>query len=146
MEKRINLAAIEPAAYQALLAVENYLAGADISKTLKELIKIRASQINGCAFCINMHTADARKYGETEKRIYLLNAWKEVDGLYTDEERAVLALTEEITLIANGGVSEQTYQRAKAFFNDHQLAQIIMSVIAINSWNRMSITTLLQPA
>jgi AhpD family alkylhydroperoxidase len=94
MEHRINFAAIEPAAYKALLSLESYLATTTISKTLKELIKIRASQINGCAFCINMHTIDARKQGETEQRIYLLNAWREVHDLYTDEEKAVLALTE----------------------------------------------------
>ncbi|WP_316792621.1 carboxymuconolactone decarboxylase family protein [Pedobacter frigoris] len=146
MEKRINIAEIEPAAYKALLGLENYLANISISHTLKELIKIRASQINGCAFCINMHTVDARKQGETEKRIYLLNAWREVDGLYTAEERAVLALTEEMTLIANGGVSEETYQTAKSFFNDNELAQIMMAIITINSWNRMSVATQLQPA
>lgn len=145
MEKRINIAAIEPAAYKALLGLENYLATITISKTLKELIKIRASQINGCAFCINMHTIDARKYGETEQRIYLLNAWKEIEGLYTDEERAVLALTEEMTLIANGGVSDHTYEKLKSFFDDSQVAQIMLAIITINGWNRMSIATQLQP-
>lgn len=146
MEKRINIGEIEPAAYKALLGLENYLATVAVSKTLKELIKIRASQINGCAFCINMHTIDARKHGETEQRIYLLNAWREVHGLYTSEERAVLALTEEMTLIANGGVSDETYQKAKSFFDDHQLAQIMIAIITINGWNRLSVTTQMQPA
>ena len=146
MEKRINIAEIEPAAYKALAGLESYLATTDINKTLKELIKIRASQINGCAFCINMHTIDARKHGETEQRIYLLNAWREVHDLYTAEERAVLALTEEMTLIANGGVSNETYQKAKSFFDDNQLAQIMVAIIAINGWNRMSVATLVQPA
>ncbi|WP_033565311.1 carboxymuconolactone decarboxylase family protein [Sphingobacterium sp. SYP-B4668] len=146
MEKRINIAELEPAAYRALIGLENYLATTTINKTLKELIKIRASQINGCAFCINMHTVDARKQGETEKRIYLLNAWKEVEGLYTAEERAVLALTEEMTLIANGGVSAATYQNAKSFFDDNLLAQIMVAIITINGWNRMCIATLVQPA
>ena len=145
MEKRINIGEIEPAAYKAMLGLENYLAGVAISKTLKELIKIRASQINGCAFCINMHTTDARKYGETEQRIYLLNAWREVEGLYTDEERAVLALTEEMTLIANGGVSDQTYREVSALFNDNQLAQIMTAIVTINGWNRMSVATRLAP-
>lgn len=145
MEKRINIGEIEPAAYKALLGLENYLATVAVSKTLKELIKIRASQINGCAFCINMHTIDARKHGETEQRIYLLNAWREVHGLYTSEERAVLALTEEMTLIANGGVSDETYQKAKSFFDDHQLAQIMIAIITINGWNRMSVATQMQP-
>jgi len=93
-----------------------------------------------------MHTVDARKQGETEQRIYLLNAWREVEGLYTAEERAVLALTEEMTLITNGGVSDATYQQAKSFFDDHQLAQIMMAIITINGWNRMCIATRVQPA
>jgi AhpD family alkylhydroperoxidase len=146
MEKRINMANIEPAAYKALLGLETYLAATGLNKSLKELIKIRASQINGCAFCINMHTIDARKLGETEQRIYLLNAWREVEGLYAAEERAVLALTEEVTLITNGGVSDKTYQEVSSFFNENQVAQLIMAIITINSWNRMSIATQLQPA
>ncbi|WP_113651190.1 carboxymuconolactone decarboxylase family protein [Pedobacter namyangjuensis] len=146
MEKRVNIYETEPTGYKALLGLESYLATTSISKTTKELIKIRASQINGCAFCINMHTTDARKHGETEKRIYLLNAWKEVENLYTDEERVVLALTEEITLIASGGVSDATYKKAQTMFNDTEIAQIIMAIIAINAWNRLAIATQLQPA
>lgn len=146
MEKRINLGQIEPLAYKAFSEVENYLGKSKISKTHKELIKIRASQINGCAFCINMHTADARKNGETEQRIYLLNAWKEVANLYTEEERAILALTEEMTLIANHGVSDATYALAKSLFDENYLAQIMVAIIAINMWNRMAIATQLQPA
>jgi AhpD family alkylhydroperoxidase len=146
METRINIGQLEPAAYKALLGLESYLAATTISKTNKELIKIRASQINGCAFCINMHTTDARKHGETEQRIYLLNAWREVANLYTEEERAILALTEEMTLISNGGVSDETYKKAKSFFDENQLAQIMMAIITINAWNRMAIATQLQPA
>jgi AhpD family alkylhydroperoxidase len=146
MEKRINIAEIEPSAYKALIGLESYLATTSISKTHKELIKIRASQINGCAFCINMHTTDARKNGETEQRIYLLNAWREVADLYTEKERIILALTEEVTLIANGGVADDTYQKAKATFGENQLAQIIMAIVTINGWNRIAIATQLQPA
>ncbi|TKC12914.1 carboxymuconolactone decarboxylase family protein [Pedobacter polaris] len=146
MEKRINVGQVEPEAYKALVGLETYLAATTINKTHKELIKIRASQINGCVFCINMHTTDARKHGETEQRIYLLNAWREVANLYTEEERAILALTEEMTLIANGGVSDETYQKAKLFFDDNQLAQLMIAIIAINAWNRMAIATQMQPA
>lgn len=146
MEKRINVGELEPLAYKALMGIETYLAATTLSKTNKELIKIRASQINGCAFCINMHTTDARKHGESEQRIYLLNAWKEVANLYTEEERAILALTEEMTLIANGGVSDETYNKAKSLFDENQLAQIMIAIIAINAWNRMAIATQLQPA
>ncbi|MES2650936.1 MAG: carboxymuconolactone decarboxylase family protein [Bacteroidota bacterium] len=144
MEKRINIEQTEPNGYKAMLALENYLATSNLTKTHKELIKIRASQINGCAFCINMHTKDARKNGETEQRIYLLNAWRETE-LYTEEERVVLAITEEITLIANGGLSDETYKKAKDIFDEHYIAQVIMMVVTINAWNRIAISTQLQP-
>lgn len=145
MQNRINLANLEPNAYKALLGLENYLATTGIAKGHKELIKIRASQINGCAFCINMHTKDALSNGETAQRIFLLNAWKEVHDLYTEEERAILALTEEMTLIANGGVSNETYQNAAKLFKEDYLAQLMMAIITINAWNRMAIATTLQP-
>lgn len=140
MNKRINIEEIEPAAYKAMLGLEQYIATIKVSKTHKELIKIRASQINGCAFCIDMHTKDARKHGETEQRIYLLNAWKETD-LFNEEEKVVLALTEEVTLIAQGGLSDETYQKAKALFDEQYIAQLIMVVVAINGWNRISVAT-----
>ncbi|RZL24339.1 MAG: carboxymuconolactone decarboxylase family protein [Pedobacter sp.] len=146
MEARINVGQVEPEAYKAFMAVENYIAKSKISKTHKELIKLRASQINGCAYCINMHSKDARKNGETEQRIYLLNAWKEVKDLYTEDERVVLALTEEMTLIAKGGVSDETYNAAKALFDDNHLAQIMVAIMMINAWNRMAISTHMQPA
>jgi AhpD family alkylhydroperoxidase len=146
MEKRVNIQQAEPAAYTALYALEKYIGTTKVAATHKHLIKIRASQINGCAFCINMHTADARKDGETEKRIYLLNAWKEVKDLYTEEERAILALTEEVTLISHGGVSDETYKNAAKLFDEQHISQIIMSIVAINAWNRIAIPTQLQPA
>ena len=145
MSNRPNFFQTQPEAYKAMFGLEKYINSTTLSPTHKELIKIRASQINGCAFCINMHTADARKNGETEQRIYLLNAWREVKNLYSDEERAILALTEEMTLIANSGVSDATYNKAKSLFSDNHLAQIMMAIIAINAWNRMAITTELQP-
>jgi AhpD family alkylhydroperoxidase len=142
--ERINIGTVEPAAYQAMMALEKYLHSSSLEPLHKELIKIRASQINGCAFCINMHTKDARKLGETEQRIYLLNAWREVDNLYDEKERAILALTEEITLISKG-VSEETYQKAASLFDEHYLAQIIIAITTINAWNRISISTRSQP-
>jgi AhpD family alkylhydroperoxidase len=146
MDKRINIGQLEPSAYKALMGLETYLEAAGINKTHKDLVKIRASQINGCAFCINMHTKEAKKNGETEQRIYLLNAWKEVHNLYTEEERTILALTEEMTLISQGGVSDETYKKAAELFDEHYLAQLMVAVIAINAWNRMAITTHMQPA
>lgn len=139
MGKRINIAEIEPAAYKALAGLESYLATTAINKTLKELIKIRASQINGCAFCINMHTADARKHGISEQRIYLISAWREAD-FYTEEEKAILALTEQVTLIGNH-VSDEVYENAAKLFDEKYLAEILLAIITINSWNRLAITT-----
>jgi AhpD family alkylhydroperoxidase len=138
MKQRIDIIATQPEAYKAMSALESYLKNSALSPIHKELIKIRASQINGCAFCINMHTADARKAGETEQRIYLVNAWRETD-LFTEEEKAILALTEEVTLIQNH-VSDETYVRAAALFDETYLSQIIMAIITINAWNRLAIT------
>ena len=139
MEHRINIQKVEPAAYQAMYGLEKYLSTSKVDPLLLELIKMRASQINGCAFCLNMHAADARKLGETEQRLYLLNAWRETT-LYTEEEKAVLALTEEVTLISNH-VADTTYSKAASLFSEHDLAQIIMAIVTINAWNRIAITT-----
>jgi len=130
---------VAPEAYEALMNLEKYNAKTSVTTTHKELIKIRASQINGCAFCINMHTTDARKYGETEKRIYLLSSWREAD-VYTEEEKAILALTEQITMISNH-VSDEVYQNAANLFDEKYLAEIIIIIITINSWNRLAIAT-----
>lgn len=139
MKPRIVVQTVAPEAYQALMNLEKYNATTSLTPIHKELIKIRASQINGCAFCINMHTIDARKYGETEQRIYLLNAWREAD-VYTEEEKAILALTEAVTTITNH-VSDEVYQNAARLFDEKYLAEIILVIITINSWNRLVITT-----
>ncbi|NER15045.1 carboxymuconolactone decarboxylase family protein [Leptobacterium flavescens] len=140
MEKRIQIDAAEPSAYEAMYALENYLQQGKLSKTHLELIKIRASQINGCAFCIDMHTKDAMKYGEDLQRIFLLEAWKE-SGLFTEEERIILQMTEEVTLIHQNGLSDETYRKAMEQFDEHYFSQIIMAIVAINSWNRIAIST-----
>ena len=144
MEKRININATEPQAYKAMYALENYLSTSQLSKTHKELIKIRASQINGCAFCINMHTKDALKNGETAQRIFLLNAWRETP-LFSEEEKVILAITEEVTLIQKDGLSSETYSKAAKIFDNNYIAQIIMAVVTINAWNRIAISTNLEP-
>ena len=144
MKKRINISTIEPQAYKAMFGLETYLAGTDFPKTLKELIKIRASQINSCAYCIDMHTKDALKNGETNQRIFLLSAWKEAKYLFTEEEQTVLTMTEEITLIHKNGLSDETYQKATEFFTEEQIAQIIMAIVTINAWNRIAVSTHLQ--
>ena len=143
MEKRININEIAPQAYKAMFALENYLATTQLSKTQKELLKIRASQINKCAFCIDMHTKDAIKNGETPQRIFLLNAWRETD-LFTEEEKVILSITEEITLIHNQGLSDEVYKKAAQLFDESYIAQIIMAVVTINTWNRIAISTNMQ--
>ena len=145
MENRIDIQALEPNAYKHMMALEAFLQNAQLSKTHLELIKIRASQINGCAFCINMHTKDALKRGETNQRIFLLNAWKETT-LFTEEERIILSMTEQITLIHQNGLSEDTYKAATQHFDKNYIAQIIMAITTINAWNRIAISTTMQIA
>lgn len=139
METRVNILKTAPEAYKAMMGLEKFLASTALNPIHKELIKIRASQINGCAYCINMHTRDARKMGESEQRIYLLNAWRETQ-LYSEEEQAILAMTEEITLIQNH-LSKATYDNARRLFDEEYIAAIIMMITTINAWNRIAIST-----
>lgn len=144
MKTRIKIDQTEPAGYKAILDLEKFIESTPLTRTHKDLIKIRASQINGCAFCIDMHTKEARKAGETEQRIYVLNAWRDTP-FFTNEERAILALTEEVTLIS-GHVKDETYQAASEALGETYLAQVILAIITINAWNRIGITTQLVPA
>ena len=144
MQTRVKIDKAAPAGYNAVLELEKFIESTPLTRVHKDLIKIRASQINGCAFCINMHTKDARKAGETEQRIYALNAWRDTP-FFTDEERAILALTEEVTLIS-GHVKDETYTQAATLLDETYLAQVILSIITINVWNRIGITTNLIPA
>lgn len=144
MTKRININEVAPQAYKAMMGLEMYLTNVEISKTLKELIKIRGSQINNCAYCIDMHTKDSLKNGETNQRIFLLSAWKEAKSFYTEEEQAVLVMTEEITMISQNGLSEEAYENASKFFSETQIAEIIMAIVTINAWNRIAVSTHLQ--
>ena len=144
MSKRINILQLEPDAYKAIMVLENYLTNSGIKKAHWELIKIRASQINGCAYCLDMHSREARNHGETEQRIYVLNAWRDT-SFFTEEEKAILALTEEVTQISHGGVSDQTYQQAASVLDEHYLAKVIMAITVINAWNRISISTRMEP-
>jgi AhpD family alkylhydroperoxidase len=145
MTTRIKIDQVESAGYKAILGLEKFIESTPLTKVHKDLIKIRASQINGCAFCIDMHTKEARKAGETEQRIYALNAWRDAP-FYTEEERAILALTEEVTLISHNQVSDATYEQAAGLLGETYLAQVILSIITINTWNRIGITTKLIPA
>lgn len=141
MQRRLNFKEASPEALKAMIGLETYLSKISISKTAKELIKIRASQINGCAYCINIHTRDAVKNGENPQRIFLLGAWREAGDIFTGEEKAVLALTEEITLIHQRGLTDETYTEALGFFSETQIGDIITAVITINLWNRVVLST-----
>lgn len=145
MSKRIVIQQVQPKAYEAMFGLEKYLSQSQLKPSLKELIKIRVSQINGCAYCIDLHSKDARKHGETEQRIYGLSAWRETP-FYDDTERAVLALAEEITHISVHGVSDETYKNALAQLGEEGLAQAIMAIITINAWNRIGVSTHMMPA
>ncbi|PJJ58607.1 carboxymuconolactone decarboxylase family protein [Hymenobacter chitinivorans] len=137
---RFNLQALEPESYKAMFGLEKYLAGTGLSATHRHLLKMRASQLNGCAYCLNMHSKEARKDGETEQRLYLLPAWRETT-LFTPAEKALLALCEEVTLLSQGGVSDATYQQAVAACGEQYVAQALMAIIVINGWNRIAVTT-----
>ena len=143
MQARLELSA-NPAAYRAMLQLEQYVRGSGLNPTLLELIKIRASQLNGCAFCIDMHTKDARIHGETEQRIYALNGWRETP-FFTPEERAVLAFTEAVTLISTDHVSDALYQEVSQYFSAEQIANLLMAIVTINAWNRIAIATRIVP-
>ncbi|MGZ3871590.1 MAG: carboxymuconolactone decarboxylase family protein [Mucilaginibacter sp.] len=144
MNNRIKINQADPAAYKAMLAMEHYVNTTGLTTKHKDLIRIRASQINGCSYCVDEHTRDARKNGETEQRIYNLSVWRDTP-FFDAKERAVLALTEEITLISNR-VSDETYKNAAALFDQTYLAQLIMAIVTINAWNRIGISTNMEPA
>jgi AhpD family alkylhydroperoxidase len=141
METRLQIDQVEPKGYQSLFGMEKYLQQSELTHTHKELIKIRASQLNKCAFCIDMHTKDALSQGESLQRILLLNAWEETE-LFTPEEKILLKVTEEVTLISENGLSNDTYEKAVQLLGENYLAQAIMAIIAINAWNRLSVSTL----
>ncbi|ADI07859.1 hypothetical protein SBI_04739 [Streptomyces bingchenggensis BCW-1] len=141
---RMRLANLAPEFYKAMVGLDA-AASKGLDPTLVDLIKIRASQINHCAFCVHMHTRDARKVGETEERINLLSAWEEASGFFTEKERAALALTEAVTVLTDGFVPDEVYQRAAAHFEEAELAQVIAAIIAINAWNRIGVSTRMVP-
>jgi AhpD family alkylhydroperoxidase len=139
VEPRLNFYKAAPQAIEALRGLEHYINTASgLEPSLRELIKTRASQINGCAYCIDMHTKDARAAGETEQRLFALNAWRETP-FFTDRERAALAWTEAITLIAEDHVPDEVYFHVRQFFSESELVNLTLAIVAINGWNRMAI-------
>jgi AhpD family alkylhydroperoxidase len=141
---RLAIYKTTPELYDAMMALSN-AAAKDIDAELAELIKIRASQINHCAFCLDMHTRDARKHGVSEQKLDVLAAWKEAGHLFTERERAALALTEAITERGDGHVSDEVYARAAAVFTERELGQAIAMAVTINAWNRINVTVRLEP-
>ena len=138
MESRIDYLKSARGAYHAMLGIEHYLQRCGLEESLQNLIKLRVSQINGCAYCIDMHWKDLRAAGESEQRLYGLDAWEE-SPYYTDRERAALTWAESVTNIQEGHVPDGVFVRVKEFFNDKELADLTLAVTAINSWNRLSI-------
>lgn len=137
--ERLDYHRIAPAAVTALLGVQRYVDGCSLEKQLLELAKLRASQINGCAYCVDMHSKDARALGETEQRLYAVAVWREAP-FFSDRERAALAWTESVTLISQTGSPDEVYELARSQFSEKELVDLTMAIIAINSWNRLAVS------
>jgi AhpD family alkylhydroperoxidase len=138
MQARIDFLKVSPAAMKTMLDMEAYLAKSSIERPLLHLIKMRVSQINGCAYCLDMHSKDARSEGETEQRLYALNAWRETP-FYSSRERAALAWAEALTLVSQTHVPDAEFEAARAEFSEPELVDLSLAVVAINGWNRLSI-------
>ena len=138
MEPRLSYGKVAPGVRDAMLGLEKYVGSSGLEPGLLDLVKIRASQINGCAWCLDMHTKDAREAGETEQRIYALSAWRETP-FYTPRERAALGWTEAVTLVAAKGVPDDVFAEARRRFSEKELVDLTMAVVAINGWNRLNV-------
>jgi AhpD family alkylhydroperoxidase len=139
------MAKVQPEAYRAMNALDKYIGASGIDPLHREMIKIRASQINGCAFCVNHHTRDARKSGATEQQIYLLSVWREAGNIFNEEVQLMMAMTEEVTLISQHGLSDALYEKAITLFGEEKTAQILMVIITINAWNRIGVSLNMHP-
>ena len=144
MEPRLKYGTVAPGVMEAMRGLETYLAHCDIERPLRELVKLRASQINGCAYCLDMHWKDARAAGESEQRLYSLDAWRETP-FYTERERAALEWTEAVTLVSQGHVPDGVYERVRPHFSEKELADLTLAVVAINGWNRLAISFRTEP-
>ena len=144
MAERIAYSKVAPGGYRAMSGLEKYVRESGLEQSLLELVKLRASQINGCAFCLDMHWKDARAQGENEQRLYSLDAWRET-SYYTERERAALACTEAVTQIAANHVSDELYEQVRQQFSEEELVSLTLAVVAINGWNRLSISFRTEP-
>lgn len=139
MKARLNYMEVAPNAIKGMLELENFVHTSGLERSLYELVKTRASQINGCAYCLDMHTKDARNAGETEQRLYALNAWRETP-FYTERERAALAWAEALTLISENDVPDSLYEATRQHFSEEEIVALTMAIVAINGWNRLAIS------
>ncbi|MFC6705262.1 carboxymuconolactone decarboxylase family protein [Flexivirga alba] len=139
----MKIANVVPEAYEKVIALEQY-AAANVDPTLYELVKLRASMINGCGFCVDMHSHDAMKAGETPQRLFELMAWREV-GCYTDKERAALALVDQVTRLGEEGVTDEVWDNVTDEFSEAEVANLLVAIATINVWNRVAIPTRMQP-
>ena len=145
MRSRIDTTRVSPDAYKAMLGLQSYVDASGLEPSLRHLLEIRASQINGCAFCLHMHLRDARKAGELQERLDLISAWREAPP-FTERERAALAWTEAVTLVADTHVPDDVYEAARAEFSEPELVALTMAVVAINGWNRLMVSFRVPPA
>jgi AhpD family alkylhydroperoxidase len=142
--RRLDFIKTAPSAYEAMRGLSQYVNGCGLEMSLLELVRLRASQINGCAYCIDMHTKDARAAGETEQRLYALCAWRETP-FYSERERAALEWTEVLTKISEAGVPDDLYERVRKHFSEKELVDLSLAVITINGWNRLAISFRSEP-
>ena len=141
MSQRLDIHAVDPKAHQAVYAMERYVRESGLDAALYELIKIRASQLNGCAYCLDMHNRDARKGGEDQRRLDVLSAWREAPELFTDQERAALAFTEAVTRIGETGVPGPVWTDVAEHFDQAGIVHLLMAIATINVWNRLAVST-----
>jgi len=139
MHVRLNYAEIAPDGFRAMLGLEHYVRSSGLELSLLELIKIRSSQLNGCAYCIDMHTKDARLEGETEQRLYALSAWHETP-FFSDRERAALAWAEAVTRVGDTHVPDELYHQTRKYFNEKELVDLTLAIVVINGWNRLAVS------
>ena len=139
MEPRLHYGKVAPAVLAAMRGLEDVVRNSGLEPKLKELVKVRASQINGCAYCVDMHTLDARALGETEQRLYAVAVWEEAP-FFTDRERAALLWTEKVTLISVDHVPDEVYEQVRAHFTEEELVKLTLAIVAINGWNRFAVS------
>jgi AhpD family alkylhydroperoxidase len=140
-QERISVGAVDPGAYQAVLGLERYVRAGTLDESLLSLIKIRASRLNGCAYCLDMHAGEARAAGVEQRRLDILSAWREAPSFFSDRERAALALTEAVTLIGQAGVPDDVWTDVTASFDQGEIVQLLMAISVINVWNRIAVST-----